>query len=397
MALASPVLKGGSMRTSLFSLASALAAVVTVANCACDAGVVFVDSFGDGAVDGDRLHTYAAGSRVELALRGDGITSDVEVESSDPRVFAIASATRRDVPAFFGPDARVLHVALMSSDAGEAELIVKSGAGDVVDQRTLRFVDVDNIALTRVVGLPGEVEGPIDLAALAVGERGADFLLSYTAESEGDVDVHGLDVVGFDNATLARVEVQTIDDDFVPTARNFVHIAAVPEPTSFFYVLGGVRKDAPLVAVPGVAADVDFVRKSELRELIAGRDVPPEVVALLAAGSDERVVCDDNDTCAAKLEPKDTEGRVVFGAPVTWQVGDGEAQEGDIVSFARGDQEHTLTARLGDFTETLTVRAEPDSFSVFSSTQAVSCAAIGEGGLAVSLVGLVGLRRRRRR
>lgn len=390
------MLKGGPMRTSLLPLAGALAAVVSIANCACDSGVVFVDSFGDGAVDGDRLHTYAAGSRVELALRGNGITADVEVESSDPAVFAIASATRSDVPALFGPDTVVLHVALMSSGAGEADLVVKNGAGDVVDQRTLRFVVVNDIALTRVVGLPGEVEGPIDPTALAVGERGADFLLSYTSR-EGDVDVHGLDVVRFDNATLARVEVQTIDDDVVPTARNFVHIAALSEPTSFFYFVGGVRKDEPLVAVPGVAADVDFVRKSELRELIAGRDVPPEVAALLAAGSDERIVCDDHDTCAAKLEPKDAAGRVVFGAPITWRVGDTEAQEGDIVRFQRGDVEHTLTAALGDFSQTLTVRAEPDSFSVFSSTQAVSCAAVGEGGLALSLVALVGLRRRRRR
>jgi hypothetical protein len=380
-----------------FALA-VFASIVPLANCACDQSVVVVDGFGDGNVEGDRLHTYAAGGRVAFTLDGPGVVPGVVVTSSDASVFLVESVDRRTIPGLF-EDNRVLDVVIAGAGAGSADLLVQNEDGDVLDARTLTFVAVDAAVFTRVIGLPGEIEGPIDANAVVVGERGADFLVHYVAGDNDDV--HGLDVLEFDGDTrgFATVDVQTIDHGAAPTNRNFIRLASVSEAQTYSYRLAGVLAEATITATPAEIAATDFVRKDELRALLQGREVPDEVVALLAAGTDERIVC-EGELCAAKVEPKDAEGRPVFGAAIDWTVpGADEPQSGDILVFDRGDEEHTVRVTAGAFDEQITVRAYPDSLRVVSSTRAVSCNELGAEGSLGALLALAGLRlgRRRRR
>jgi hypothetical protein len=372
--------------------------IVPIANCSCDDhSITVVDTFGPD-VDGDRLHQYAAGGSVEFIVYGSGVVQGAVVSSSDDSVFWVASVVPREAAPLLQQSQLVLDVTIEGVSAGSADLLV-SNDGEVVEGRTLTFVDVEGVLFTRPVGLPGILEVPVAPTDFVIGERGADFLVHYFAQ--GDDDVHGLDVLRPLDSGVA-IGVQNIGGDFSRTERNFVHIDPGAAPIAVRYTLAGVLVDEPIVAVPGVVATADFVRKRELRALFADRDLPPEYADILAAGTDERVIC-DGESCAAKIEPKDADGRVVFGAAVDWQVpGLEDAQAGDILTFNSGSTDSTVRAVVAQpsgqiVVEDLTVRADSDTLLVVNSTTAASCASVGKGGASVFAVVLLLLRRRRTR
>jgi hypothetical protein len=280
--------------------------------------------------------------------------------------------------------------------AGSADLLV-SIEGEVADRRTLTFVDVEAAVFTRPVGLPGILEVPVAPTDFVIGERGADFLVHFVAQ--GDDDVHGLDVFRSLDSGVA-IGVQNIGGDFSRTKRNFIHIESPAAPLSVRYALAGVLVDEPIQVAPGVVASADFVRKNELRALFEDRDLPPELADMLATGTDERVIC-DGGTCAAKIEPKDADGRLVMGAAVDWNVPGFEGtQPGDIFVFDAGSDERTVRAVVAQpdgqiVVEDLTVRADADTMRAVNSTTAVSCASLGQGGASLFAVVLLALRRRR--
>jgi hypothetical protein len=362
---------------------------------ACDHPVRIVDGFGDAAVEGDRLHTYATGGRVDLLLTGEGLRPDFDVVSSDEDVFRVDSVESQVVPGFFGPETTALTVVVKGAAAGAAELIVRNAVGDEVATRTLTFVDVDGVVFTRALGLPGDVEPPVDPAALAIGERGADFFVRFVA---GDDDhVHGRAVIEFADRQLASVEVSKNIGFTTLTSRNYVHIQPVTAPTRLAFSLAGSKEEHTLALFPGAADEIRFVRRDELRARLQDGDVDAEVARLLDEGGDERLLC-RSDRCVAKVEAEDAEGRVIFGAAVHWHLpGEEQPLSGDLFSFEPGDEEVTVRAVLGDFEETLTVRAAPDTLAVASSTEVTSCASSGPGEGGLVLCGLVALRRRRRR
>ena len=374
----------------LLCLATAL-----LANCSCEQTITVVDTFGPD-VEGDRLHQYVAGGRVEFIVYGSAVVPEATVSSSDDSVFRIVSVEQRDVGQLLQPRQLVFDVTVEGGAAGSADLLV-SIEGEVVDGRTLTFVDVEGAVFTRPVGLPGILELPVAPADFVIGERGADFLVHFVAE--GDDDVHGLDVFRPLDSGVA-IGVQNIGGDFSRTERNFIHIESPAAPLSVRYAVAGVLADEPIQVVPGVVASADFVRKNELRDLFADQDLPPELADMLATGRDERVIC-DGGTCAAKLEPKDADGRIVMGAAVDWNVPGFEGtQPGDIFVFDAGSDERTVRAVVAQpdgqiVVEDLTVRANPDSLRVVNSTTAVSCASLGQGGASLFAVVLLVLRRRR--
>lgn len=369
--------------------------VLPLANCSCDQSMTVVDTFGDGDVEGDRLHQYAVGGRAAFTLSGTAIVPEAVVSSSDENVFRVVSVVPRTISALLQPTETVFDVVIEGVAAGTAALSV-SNNGEVVDERSLTFVNVSGALFTRVVGFPGDVEGPV--TTFVVGERISDFLVRYVAGD--DDDVHGLDVLATDN-TLVSLDVQTIRGDFVRTERNILRIAGIDEVVSVPFTLAGVAVAEPLIVEPGVPSSADYVRKNELRALLADRDVPAALADMLASGTDERVICDGN-TCAAKIEPKDAAGRPIFGAAVNWQVPGLEGvQPGDIFVFQRGSNEYTVqpAVDLPDgqqiVVDSLTVNAAPESLTTVNSTTAVSCAAFGEGGASLFAVVALLLRRRR--
>ena len=371
-------------------------AVLPLANCSCDQRIVVVDGFGEGDVEGDRLHHYAAGGRVAFTLHGGGVVPDAVVSSSNDGVFRIISVEARTVAPLFQSSQTVFDVVVEGVAAGTAELSVRRN-GEVVDERSITFVEVNRAVFTRVVGLPGELEGPI--SDFVVGERGADFLVRYGAGDDDD-DVHGLGVFSADDPAVT-LDLQTIGGDFARTERNFLHLESGAAPVSVPYTLAGVVVDEPLVVEPAVVTSADYLRKNALREQLAEQNLPPELVELLSSGTDERVIC-DGDTCAAKIEPRNAAGRPVFGAAVNWQVPGLEGvQPGDILIFERGNETYTVQPSVGladgqeIVVDSLTVRAAPESVYAVNSTTAVSCATLGEGGASLFAVVLLLLRRRR--
>jgi hypothetical protein len=381
--------------TSLFL--SPLLACVAVLGAACDGSVFVVDGFGAAEADAeaDRLHTYAAGGRVAFTIHGDGIGVGVTVRSADEAVFRVLQADPRQVPTLFGDDDTVLDVLVESTAPGAAELLVLRADGTPVAARPLTFVAVDGVILSRPVGLPDDVEVPVDPTQLPIGERGASFHVRFTAGALDDV--HGLGVLDVPDSDVAAVLEQDSEGQKLRTLRDFVRFEPVGEQTPVTASLAGGATALAWNVLPGVVDEVVFVRKDELRARLGEGAVDAETEALLAPGGDERVLCNDT-RCATKVEPRDAEGRAIFGAPVQWTIpGRDGPSDGDILTFIPGPQPTEVRVTLGDFSEVLAVNTEEDSVGVTTSTEIVSCSSVGSGGGVVALLALALRSRRRRR
>jgi MYXO-CTERM domain-containing protein len=359
-----------------------------------DTTISVVEGFGERAGTVDRLHTYAAFGRVDFVVNGESLRPEFTVSSSDERVFRVDRVEAEEVPGL-GSDSTALEVFARSAGPGTANLVIRNGRGEVVASRALTFVTVDGVVFTRALALLGGVEAPVDPANLAIGERGAEFFIRFTAGERQNVQ--GREVISFPEPTPAVVLADERAFFTLETSRDFVHIEPVAVPTALAFTLAGSADARSMSLLPGEASAVEFVTKAALRARLEDAEADPELAARLAAGGDERVLC-DGERCVAKVEPKDADGRVIFGAGISWTLpGEAEPRVGDLLAFEPGDEENTVRATLDDVELSLTVRAAPDSLDIASSSEVTSCASVGTGGSGLALLGLVTLARRRRR
>ena len=152
---------------------------------------------------------------------------------------------------------------------GTANLVIRNGRGEVVASRALTFVTVDGVVFTRALALLGGVEAPVDPANLAIGERGADFFIRFTAGERQDVE--GREVISFPEPTPAVVLADERAFFTLETSRDFVHIEPVAVPTALAFTLAGSADARSISLFPGEASAVEFVAKAAAGRYSFGR------------------------------------------------------------------------------------------------------------------------------
>jgi hypothetical protein len=398
---------GGSFSRWRHAVPAALLAIAGLADCSCEPDVVVADCFADPAFDdhendSDQLHRYANGATAVLFVTGGAVDESTTVTSSDESVFLVERATFGRVERFLASDVERLAVELRGVGSGEAELVVGNADGPLVS-RTLSFVDVDRVVLTRLYGLPPVLERPIDTSALALGPEGATFLLHYGDDVGDDIEGNGVFALADElvNAEdpAAVVRVQDEGGTYRNPRRDVLHISSVGEETRLAFSLAGVDRNDAIVVLPAPVGPSDvsahLVTKDEVRGSLAERgvEVTPELEQLLDNSDDDRVFC-QREMCAVQMAVEDTVGRTVFGAESRWADGDKSLSSGDTVTFARGNREHALHARVGGFLDTVVVWAS--DVEVRQPEEQGDCASFGRSGVSLAALGLLLLRRRGR-
>ena len=180
--------------------------------------------------------------------------------------------------------------------------------------------------------------------------------------------------------------------------RDVLHISSVGEETRLAFSLAGVDRNDAIVVLPAPVGPSDvsahLVTKDEVRDSLAERgvEVTPELEQLFDNSDDDRVFC-QREMCAVQMAVEDTVGRTVFGAESRWADGDKSLSSGDTVTFARGNREHALHARVGGFLDTVVVWAS--DVEVRQPEEQGDCASVGKSGVSLAALGLLLLRRRR--
>jgi len=271
-------------------------------------------------------------------------------------------------------------VHLRTLSAGDAELEVRSSEGELLGSVTLPVRTPDSV---RLYGsgpmLTNQSDAEVGEAVIRTGNTGRFMLTLY----EGDTELHGT----YDMTVWAPHGASAgLDRDWNKERRQWLTVYSDED--------GAFQVELYIGGNPIDALEVESLPKSELGDvtLVDGK----------IAGGDYAVLARTVDAL----------GRDVQGVEYGWEV-DGVPVDGrgDMLAYTySGSHTQTLTAKLGNFHETITIHAEPgDTFGLFDQTGYVGSSVFGAstGGCAVApaerlspwlaLLGLVGLVRRRRR